>query len=358
MRRGTRLAVRGATLLVVAAAVCALTGPTAAAPAARGPQLTLSWLGPTPADGRTFVAQPGTAFSLTLSARGPAGRKLDFRSRVLPAGVEFHNRPGNPATAKLTWTPTAAQAGTHTLVFLATARGTRTHTRPRAYFVHVPAPTPLEPQQPFPLTGPGGLSRWAAVNRAVVARARPTSGAPRVGLVPELTPEETTNLVQLLSGYADAQGRQWLRVRLSRRTNTATGWVPRDALGPARGVWTHLVVDRIALTATLYRRGRPIFRTPVGVGKSYWPTPAGDFYIRNQLTGFGNSKLYGPIAFGTSAQSAVLTDWPGGGFIGIHGTGWPWLLPGYVSHGCVRMPNPAIRRLASLLPIGTPVSIR
>jgi hypothetical protein len=25
-------------------------------------------------------------------------------------------------------------------------------------------------------------------------------------------------------------------------------------------------------------------------------------------------------AFGTSARSVVLTDWPDGGFIGIHGT--------------------------------------
>jgi lipoprotein-anchoring transpeptidase ErfK/SrfK len=53
----------------------------------------------------------------------------------------------------------------------------------------------------------------------------------------------------------------------------------------------------------------------------------------------------------------VLTDWPGGGFIGIHGTNQPEILPGRVSHGCVRMPNPAVLRLARLMPLGTPVTI-
>jgi lipoprotein-anchoring transpeptidase ErfK/SrfK len=62
-------------------------------------------------------------------------------------------------------------------------------------------------------------------------------------------------------------------------------------------------------------------------------------------------------AFGTSAYS-VLSDWPGGGVVGIHGTNQPGLLPGRVSHGCIRVPNAKIARLARLMPIGTPVRIR
>jgi lipoprotein-anchoring transpeptidase ErfK/SrfK len=64
------------------------------------------------------------------------------------------------------------------------------------------------------------------------------------------------------------------------------------------------------------------------------------------------------IAFGTNGRSAVLTDWPGGGFIGIHGTNQPGILPGRVSHGCVRLPNPSISRLDRLMRVGTPVTIR
>jgi len=54
----------------------------------------------------------------------------------------------------------------------------------------------------------------------------------------------------------------------------------------------------------------------------------------------------------------VLTDWPGGGFIGIHGTDAPQLLPGRVSHGCIRLRNEDILRLRKLMPVGTPVTIR
>ena len=78
--------------------------------------------------------------------------------------------------------------------------------------------------------------------------------------------------------------------------------------------------------------------------------------MRVKLTRF-RSPFYGPLAFGTSARSAVLTDWPAGGFIGIHGTDRPDLLPGRVSHGCVRMSNRAILRLGRLMPVGTPVVI-
>lgn len=43
--------------------------------------------------------------------------------------------------------------------------------------------------------------------------------------------------------------------------------------------------------------------------------------------------------------------------MGIHGTNQPNLVPGRPSHGCVRMRNNKIIRLARLMPIGTPVEI-
>ena len=42
----------------------------------------------------------------------------------------------------------------------------------------------------------------------------------------------------------------------------------------------------------------------------------------------------------------------------LHGTNQPGLIPGRPSHGCVRVTNRSIRRLAHLMPIGTPVRIR
>jgi lipoprotein-anchoring transpeptidase ErfK/SrfK len=133
--------------------------------------------------------------------------------------------------------------------------------------------------------------------------------------------------------------------------------VPKRFLGDLYTVNTHLYIDRRKLTATLERGGVEVFQARIGIGKSYWPTPAGEFYIRSKLAGF-NSPVYGPVAFGTSARSAVLTDWPGGGFVGVHGTNAPQILPGQVSHGCIRLRNEDILRLAKLMPVGTPLTIR
>ena len=153
----------------------------------------------------------------------------------------------------------------------------------------------------------------------------------------------------------DRAGHLWVHVPVL--ANGRTGWVPRQALGVYGVVHTHLFIDLDRLTATLLRDGQPILHAPIGVGRPEWPTPKGEFYIRNKLTRY-RSPFYGPLAFGTSARSSVLTDWPGGGYIGIHGTDAPDLLPGRVSHGCVRLRNEDILELGRLMPVGTPVTIR
>jgi hypothetical protein len=201
-------------------------------------------------------------------------------------------------------------------------------------------------------------TRWAPIRTLTVARRRPDRAARPVARLGLSTPEGTANSVEVLGrAVRGARGRLWIRVRLPVLPNNTTGWVERRALGGYGVVHTRLVVDRRRLRATLLRDGRPVFRTDVGVGKPAWPTPAGSFYIRNRLTSY-RSPMYGPLAFGTSARSAVLTDWPAGGFVGIHGTDQPELLPGRVSHGCIRMRNADILRLGRLMPVGTPLTIR
>ena len=96
---------------------------------------------------------------------------------------------------------------------------------------------------------------------------------------------------------------------------------------------------------------------PVGVGTPAAPTPRGEFYVRNRLTSY-RSPFYGPLAFGTSARSPTLTDWPAGGFVGIHGTNRPDLVPGRVSHGCIRLRNRDMLRLGNAMPVGTPITVR
>jgi lipoprotein-anchoring transpeptidase ErfK/SrfK len=132
--------------------------------------------------------------------------------------------------------------------------------------------------------------------------------------------------------------------------------VPRRALGGYVAVRTRLDIDLERLRATLYRRGRPVLRAPIGVGMPGWSTPRGRFYIRDRLTRY-RSPEYGPVAFGTSARSPTATDWPAGGYVGIHGTDRPQLIPGRISHGCIRMRNGDILTLARRMPVGTPVRV-
>jgi lipoprotein-anchoring transpeptidase ErfK/SrfK len=220
-------------------------------------------------------------------------------------------------------------------------------------------PAPVQPAfsipRPTPIVSPGHASRWASVLRPVAVRADSHDAARIVAALETATPEGTANLVLVLENAVKG-GQAWAKVRLPVLPNNSTGWVPRRALGGYRIVQTRLIVDRGLLQATLLRNGKPVFRAPVGIGKSNWPTPAGEFYIRNRLRGF-KSAFYGPLAFGTSARSSVLTDWPAGGFVGIHGTDRPDLVPGQVSHGCIRMRNRDILQLGRLMPVGTPLTI-
>ena len=198
-------------------------------------------------------------------------------------------------------------------------------------------------------------TRWAPVLRATVARTTRVRKPPRSASSRAITPDGTTNIV-VADGEADVDGATWVRVGLSVLPNDTEGWVPRSSLGGWSFVDTRLVIDRARFTATLYRAGRVIFRAQVGVGAPGTPTPAGQFYVRDRLSGF-SSPIYGPLAFGTNARSPTLTDWPGGGVVGIHGTDQPALIPGRISHGCVRLTNAAILKLGKLMEVGTPVTI-
>jgi hypothetical protein len=209
------------------------------------------------------------------------------------------------------------------------------------------------------LEQPGKLSYHAFVEQRAQARIRPDASAPVVTRLRLRTEDRTDELVLVVARSIDESGTSWLKVRLPVRPNNTTGWVPETALGPLQPSRKWLYIDRDRLRIRLEREGREVFRADVGIGQDRWPTPRGKFYIRSRLEGYGGAgSFYGPVAFGTSAHSDKLTDWPAGGIVGIHGTSVPQLIPGRISHGCVRLRNPDIRRLARMITVGTPVTIR
>lgn len=231
--------------------------------------------------------------------------------------------------------------------------------------VSAQAAVEARPVRPAAATTPFGNERLSdekrltrvagAVLRSPV-HARPKKSSKVISHLRFQTEDGPLEVYLVLESRLDRNGRLWVRIRLPMRPNGRTGWVVRDGLGDLRIVRTTLRVNRRTLRATLYRDGRRIWSSRIGVGERGTPTPAGRFWIRERLRNLGGSGVYGPWAFGTAAYS-VLSDWPGGGVIGIHGTNRPELLPGRVSHGCIRVPNDKIRRLAKLMPIGTPVQI-
>jgi hypothetical protein len=335
---------RGA--LILALVVCALGAP-AGSTASDG----VLWQGATPEHKTAFAAAIGKELRIPFEASGPLGSSVTISARRLPTGARLHRVSEAPARAILHWRPSAKQRGEWTFSVGAAAGGASAERL--TVYVHVGR----RATRTFRLSNVSGRSQNATLLRTVNARARPSGSARVVARLRAVTPEHVPHVLYLLAGAIDRQRRYWVRVRLPVLPNGSSGWIPRDVVGRFRTVDTHLFIDRGRLQATLFRRGRRVFRSIVGVGEPRWPTPAGRFYVRERLTGFSD-PIYGVMAFGTNGRSSVLTDWPGGGFIGIHGTNQPGILPGRVSHGCVRMPNQQIARLDRLMRVGTPVTIK
>jgi lipoprotein-anchoring transpeptidase ErfK/SrfK len=202
----------------------------------------------------------------------------------------------------------------------------------------------------------GRQSYFAYVEKAVPAKAQAKTSARTVGRLTRTTGEGTDDLVLVLARTTDSRKRVWLKVRLPIRPNGSTGWVQANALSELQPVDTWLKISTKTYKATVIKKGKRVFTANVGVGQPQWPTPRGQFYVRVKLTGY-NNPTYGPLAFVTSATSDQLTDWPGGGIVGVHGTNQPGLIPGRISHGCVRMHNADILRLNKLIGVGTPITV-
>ncbi len=191
-----------------------------------------------------------------------------------------------------------------------------------AIAIGLPAPAGaggLEPADGFRLTDGRTFAHWAHPQRRAFVRRLPSPAAQLVARIHLLTEDGFPEVYPVLRRFTDRNGRTWLHVSIPMRPNARTGWVQESALGPLYRVQTRLVVQRGRLRATLYRSGRRIWRSPIGIGAAGTPTPAGRFWIREKFRVTDPGGLYGPWAFGTAGYS-VLSDWPGGGVIGIHGT--------------------------------------
>jgi lipoprotein-anchoring transpeptidase ErfK/SrfK len=150
---------------------------------------------------------------------------------------------------------------------------------------------------------------------------------------------------------------EFLKVLLPERPNGSTGWV-RATDVEVEQVDHEIRIDLGARTLRWTERGNVVLETPIAVGSPQYPTPTGRFFVTDLLDTGESGGAYGPYAVGLSAHSDVLTEFGGGdGQVGIHGTNDPSSIGRPVSHGCVRVANDVISRLATTVPIGTQVTI-
>jgi hypothetical protein len=200
------------------------------------------------------------------------------------------------------------------------------------------------------------VTRWAYPTATALVRRAPTRAAGAVTRLHLRTEDGFPEVYLLLSRRKDSRGRVWVQLRVPGRPNGRTGWVSRTALGEIHRTELAVRVNRRTLRVTVTQRGRRVFQAPIGVGAPGTPTPAGRFWVRERFRVRG-AGLYGPRAIGTSAYAPGLTDWPGGGVVGFHGTNQPALVPGRPSHGCIRLRNRDVLGLYRLVGRGVPVRI-
>ena len=213
----------------------------------------------------------------------------------------------------------------------------------------------VEGPQPDELPGPGAwVVRSVAPTMPVWAAPAPD---PEIRFAVETTNPWDQPIVYPVVRAAQAQdGAIWYRVLLGIEPNGSRGWVKAADVSLSRAT-DRIVVDTSTRILRHFRDGKVIHRFRVGVGKPTTPTTPGHFFVWARLQPSDPNGQYGTYLLGLSAFSEVLTDWPGGGRMAIHGTVDPTDRGREVSFGCVRVFNEQMDQLTDV-PMGTSVVIR
>ncbi|HEY9704721.1 MAG TPA: L,D-transpeptidase [Allocoleopsis sp.] len=124
-----------------------------------------------------------------------------------------------------------------------------------------------------------------------------------------------------------------------------------------------LVVDLSDRYVYYYENNQMINKYPVSIGKEDWETPTGEFKITEKKR---NPSWIQPLTgeIIPAGENNPLGDrwigfWSDGLHkIGFHGTNKEYAVGEANSHGCLRMKNEDIRKIYSLVSIGTAVIVK
>ncbi len=211
--------------------------------------------------------------------------------------------------------------------------------------------------RPVALTSFGSAHAATLVSHTVV-RSEPGSGrvVATLGRLDENGLPTVVDVVGVRAGH-DCRP-TWYRVQLSVVPNGSAGWVQARALRLYR-VTSRIVIDLSNRTLRLYRSGKLVLHTTVGIGAPDTPTPVGRFFVNERYVVSPSTGPFGAYALGISAHSTVLEKtWVEQGPIALHGTNEPWSIGEAASHGCIHIANDVMGRVFSLATDGTPVTIR
>lgn len=192
---------------------------------------------------------------------------------------------------------------------------------------------------------------------SVAARKAPSPQASVIATFRKVNAQGAPQVFDLERSTVDSAGDIWFEAVLPIRPNGTTGYIPADSVRLMQTSY-RVVVDRHRLRLTLWKGCSQVKKFRIGLGKESTPTPNGDFYIISLLKPPIADSVYGTYAYGLSAFSEAITNWEGGGIIGLHGTNDPSSIGNRKSHGCIRLYNWDIGKLVPILPLGTPVEIR
>jgi len=190
---------------------------------------------------------------------------------------------------------------------------------------------------------------------SVIVRRKPALNAAKIKTMTYFRSDYRVQEILAVASVTAPNGTPWYRISVPMRPNGTYGYIPADSasLTPTNA---QIVVDVGSRTIDVFKFNKKVWHGKVAVGAPGMETPLGHYYVAAAFKPV-NDPFLGVWALETTAYSK-LTDWPGGGVVGIHGTNAPWLLGKAVSHGCVRVSNQTASKLHNLTPVGTPIWIK
>jgi L,D-transpeptidase catalytic domain len=245
-----------------------------------------------------------------------------------------------------------------------TTMTTTTTTTPATTTSTTPQPAPPAPK---PASKPSVRKAQATFRVETVF---PAAGELLVNSVPvRASPSPRAHVIKVMMQFRDdyriqeifavatrigTNHKPWYKISIPMRPNGTMGWIPAGTVKLAPTI-AEIDVHRNARTIDIFSHGAHVWHGIVAIGAPGMETPLGHYYVAARFVPYQDPFL-GVFGVETSGYSR-LTEWPGGGWFGIHGTDMPQLLGQAVSHGCIRVSNLTATKLRQYTPLGTPIVI-